>query len=859
LAEVAERATLSPVTRTLPTGTVTLLFTDIEGSTRLLRELGRERYGEVLAQHRHLLRGTFEAYNGVEFGTEGDSFFVVFASAGDAVAAASAAQRALVDIEVRVRIGIHTGEPMLVSREDGYVGIDVHRAARIMSAGHGGQVLLSRTTRDLINDDVELRDLGEHRLKDLSEPLWIYQLGGGEFTPLKSLSNSNLPTPATPLIGRAREVAELVAQLRREDVRLLTLTGPGGTGKTRLAVELGYELVEEFPNGVFFVGLAPLVEPGLLASTIAQTLGAKERGTEPPLELLCEHLADKWLLLVLDNCEHLLEAVPLLGELLEATPKLTVLATSRERLHLSGEYEFPVTPLAEKEALELFAARAIAARSSFVLDGNREQVAEICRRLDALPLAIELAAARMRVLSPAALLARLEQRLPLLTGGTRDVPERQRTLRATIAWSYELLEPEEQRLFAHLAVFAGGCTLEAAEEVCGADIDTLAALVDKSLIRQSGDRFWMLATLREYALEQLAGAKEDAEQRMWRHVDYYVELSELARPELMKPDQAAWLDRLEAEHGNFRSALQFMLDRGERERALKLATGLAPFWQTRGHLAEAKRWFESALDSENNVDSVVLGRALNAAGNIADLQGDYVRAGDLLDSASAIFTEIGDTKGLAWALNNRGIVAANCQELEQARALHEQSLLLATEVDDTWLVASASINLGNIAFFEQDYARAAELEDKGLRICLALGDRHRAALACLNLGWTHLLADDAARATTRLLESLQAFGELGERRRLPDVFEGLGGAASLEHRSERAAMLFAAACRIREELGSPVSEYEAKLHATYLNSARDEIGPESFDSAWSEGRAMSAEQAIEFAHGLGRREVSSPR
>jgi class 3 adenylate cyclase len=466
----------------LPTGTVTLLFTDIEGSTRLLQELGRERYMRALSDQRRIVREAFTRNGGVEVEMQGDSFHFAFAQAHDAVAAAAEAQRALAEHEwesepIRIRIGIHTGEP--VPHEGLYAGIDVHRAARIMGAGHGGQVLVSERTRVHLDSAVELRDLGEHRLKDIEAPEWLYQVGLEPFPPLKTISNTNLPRPASSFVGRGKELEQVLTLLRDEPVRLLTLTGPGGSGKTRLAIEAAAELVGEYSSGVFWIGLATLRDPALVTETIAQTLGAKDE--------LAAHIGDRELLLLVDNLEQVVEAAPELGALLERCPHLALLVTSRELLRVRGEAEYQVPPLAEPEAVELFCARARNEPSA--------QVAELCARLDNLPLAVELAAARVKVISPAQILERLSQRLDLLKAG-RDADPRQQTLRATIEWSHELLSKEEQRLFRRLAVFAGGCTLEAAEQVADADLDTLQSLVDKSLIRQTQHRFWMLETTR---------------------------------------------------------------------------------------------------------------------------------------------------------------------------------------------------------------------------------------------------------------------------------------------------------------------------------------------------------------------------
>jgi predicted ATPase/class 3 adenylate cyclase len=558
----------------LPTGTVTFLFTDIEGSTRLLHELGAERYAEALAEHRRLLRAAFARHGGVEVDTQGDAFFVAFARASDAVAAAEEGQQALAAAAVRVRMGLHTGEPL--ATEEGYVGADVHRAARIAAAGHGGQVVLSRTTCDLVESNV--RDLGDHRLKDLGEPVRLFQLGHDEFPRLASLNDTNLPVQPTPFLGRERELAEVIGLVANREVRLLTLTGAGGSGKTRLALQVAAELLERFPDGVWWVPLQAVRDPDLVPTTIAQVVGA---GGD-----LLAHLADKRsLLLLLDNAEQVIEAAPALAGILAACPNLRLLVTSREPLHLSAEHEYVVSPLVDEEAVSFFRVRALAARPDFAPNG---EVLEICRRLDNLPLALELAAARVKVLSTAQILSRLGRRLPLLTGGPRDAPERQRTLHATIAWSYELLDGREQDLFAGLSVFEGGWTLEAAEDVCDAGVDELQSLVEKNLVRVQEDRFWMLGTIHDFALEQLDARSHAAELRR-RHAEHFLELAERAEPELRENRQTDWLALLERERDNLRTALAWARDCGEAEIELRLATALRFFWHVRGPVAEARR------------------------------------------------------------------------------------------------------------------------------------------------------------------------------------------------------------------------------------------------------------------------------
>jgi predicted ATPase/class 3 adenylate cyclase len=498
--------------RAFPTGTVTFLFTDIEGSTKLLHELG-DAYADALAEHRRLLREAFARHRGVEVDTQGDAFFIAFARARDALAAAAEGQAALESGPIRVRMGLHTGEPLVT--EEGYVGIDVHRAARIAAAGHGGQTVVSQTTYDLAGAD-GLRDLGEHRLKDLSAPERIFQLGEGEFPPLKTLYQTNLPIPATPFLGREPELGEVGETLARPEVRLLTLTGAGGSGKTRLALQGAAEAADDYPQGVWWVPLAPVREPDEVLTTAARAVGAAGS--------LEGAVGDRRLLLLLDNFEHVIEAAPNLTSLLAACPNLNLMVTSRERLQLDGEHIYPVPVLARPDALTLFATRARAVRPDFE---PNEALDELCERLDDLPLALELAAARTTVLSTEQLLNRLGARLDLLRGG-RDAEVRQQTLRATIEWSYDLLDPDEQRLFARFAVFRGGCTLEAAEGICEADLDQLQSLVDKSLVRvRDGGRFWMLETINEFADERLAESGEEDELRR-RHAKFFLRLAESA-------------------------------------------------------------------------------------------------------------------------------------------------------------------------------------------------------------------------------------------------------------------------------------------------------------------------------------------
>ena len=681
--------------RELPTGTVTFLFSDIEGSTRLLHELG-DRYADLLGEHRRKLRSAFARHGGVEVDTQGDAFFVVFSRATDAVAAATDGQRALSEGPIRARMGLHTGEPLVTS--EGYVGMDVHRAARIAAAGHGGQLLLSQTTRDLLDAAIELRDLGEHRLKDLTTPERIYQVGGDEYPPLKSLNQTNLPLQPTALIGRERELGELLELIRGHP--LVTLTGPGGSGKTRLALHAAAELVEELADGVWFISLAALRDSDLVLPTIAQTVGVKEPIT------LHDHLRGKETLLLLDNFEQLLEAGPQLAELLRHASAVKLLVTSRAPLHLSGEREYAVPPLADDEAVALFVERVRAAKPSFEPD---EHVGKICRRLDNLPLAVELAAARSKVLKPAQMLERLRQRLPLLTGGPRDAPERQRTLGATIEWSYDLLTEEEKRLFSRLAVFAGSFELEAAEEVCAADLDRLASLIDNSLLRQAvGGRFFMLETIREYAAERFE-ADRAADVLRRRHAEWIVRVAEAASALHREGFQV-----LRAEHENARAALDFLGRAGEAELALRLVTAFGDYWFVRGYAREGHLRMREALARSEQLPAKLRIPALNRASSLARLVGDVDGAGRYASTAVELARELGDAAALAIALRELGEAMVVQGDYDQASSLYEQAIEVARAAGESPVAAVTNLADAALAVGEFEDAIAYSAEAAGL-------------------------------------------------------------------------------------------------------------------------------------------------
>jgi predicted ATPase/class 3 adenylate cyclase len=769
----------------LPQGTVTFVFTDIEGSTRLLRELG-EGYIRALADHRRVLRDAFSARGGIEVDTQGDGTFFVFPGAADAVAAAAAAQAGLASGPIRVRMGLHTGDAVLT--DEGYVGMDVHRAARIAAAAHGGQVVVSAATRELAGG-AGLTDLGEHRLKDLSAPERLYQLGDGAFPGLKTLGKTNLPVPATTFLGRERELAE-VLELARGRGRLLTLTGPGGTGKTRLALQAAAELGDDYEDGVFWVQLAPLPDADLVLEVAAQTLGARGE--------LAAHIAQRRLLLVLDNFEHVIAAAPKVSELLESCPRLSLLVTSRERLAIAGEQEYPVPTLGDRDGVTLFVDRARALDPGFVAD---DAVAELCARLDHLPLALELAAARIKLFSPERLLGRLGERLDLLKGG-RDADPRQQTLRTTIEWSHGLLNERERRAFARLSVFAGGWLLEDAEAVCEADVDTLGSLVDKSLVTSRGDRFSMLETIRHFAAEKLAEAG-DADAIRLRHAEHFAVLAcRLSEPARHSDEDA--LARLDDEHDNMRTALRLAVDDGDLDLGQRLIEGLWFFWITSGYTAEGDRWVRQLLMCSSEQADPQL---LSLAGELARFAGDLERAVRLKERAISLFEAKGerrtarDDDNFASVLTDLAETLIALGDLERAQAEAERALAIRVESGEPWGMAHARDALVRLEISRGDFARAAALAEESLLEWRTTQRWSDIAQELFYAASAHRRAGNAERAEPLLREGLALAAEIEDWAVTVECLEEAAAAELARGRPERARALLAAVRAWREESG----------------------------------------------------------
>ena len=870
-----------PPTVSLPTGTVTFMFTDIEGSTRLLQALGAG-YPDVLSEHHRLLRGAVDGAGGVPVGSEGDSLFAAFDSPTAAVGGAVAAQRALAAAKwpegttVRVRMGLHTGEGLV--RDGSYVGIDVHRAARIAAAGHGGQILLSDATRALVAQTlppgVELRDLGRHRLKDLAEPEHIYDtvIDGlsSEFPALRSLeaAPNNLPTQLTSFVGRAHEVAE--ARRLLATTRLLTLTGPGGTGKTRLSLQLAADAVADFADGVCFVALGPIDDPDLVAPAILVALGLRESPNEPTASRLIEHLRDRQVLLILDNFEQVLPAAGLVGDLLKASPRLSIIVTSRATLHLYGESEFAVPPLtlpaagadldpasiSRYEAVALFIQRATAVRPDFqVTAANAPAVAEICSRLDGLPLAIELAAARVKLLPPQALLARLGQRLDALEAGSRDLPARQRTLRGAIAWSHDLLDVPARRLFARFSVFVDGASLNAAEAVCGdAGIDVLdglAGLVDQSLIRQEeaeGEpRFTMLTTIREFALERLIASGE-AETMGERHAAFFLQLAEASAPGLTGPDQKRLLDELARENGNLRAAVNWSVERAEPETAMRLGSALWRFWQMRGMLQEGTAALERVLavpDPEGH--KLVRAKALEAAGSVAYWRAEMPKAMDYYEASLALCREVGDKSAIANALYNVGFpTLVSRGDIDKSRRAFEECLAMYRELGDQPMIARVLWGLGNAYYFSGDNVNARDTLVEDVELLRNMSDPFSLNWALHTLGLAYSgLGETVTQSQPLWREALGRFAGVGDISGITIMLGDFAILANVEGKPLRAVRLLAAADRLASTGGTGLGA----LATGIISAAPDLTGidPAEVEAAAAEGGRMTVDEAVAYA------------
>lgn len=864
----------------LPIGTVTFLFTDIQGSTRLVQELG-DKWTELLARHGAILRKAIADGGGTEVSTEGDAFFAVFPTASGAIIATVTAQQALAAESwpkgnpIRVRMGLHTGEAILGG--DNYIGLDVHRAARIAAAGHGGQVVLSDATRALseptLPTGVALQDLGVHRLKDLARPERLFQLDivglPVKFPSVRTIdARPNLPVQLTSFVGRQKDIDAIGRLL--EKARFITLTGPGGTGKTRLALQVAADVISRFKDGAFFVELAPISDPALVVATIASSLGILESIERPLTETVREWLTNREVLLVLDNFEQVAAATPLVTDLLTGAPNLRVVVTSRAILRASGEHEFPVQPLrvpdpahlpsleslSSYEAVALFIERAMAAHHDFaVTNESAPAVAEIAARLDGLPLALELAAARTRLLSPQAILGRLGSTLAFLAGGPRDLPARQQTLRGAIEWSYGLLEASEKTLFRRLSVFRGGWTLEAADAIClpaefGLDaLESLAALADQSLIRhQEGEhgepRFAMLETIRQFGDEQLAEAGEEAEIR-GRHASYFLSVAEAAEPELTSSAQV--VDRIGHDHDNFRTTLTWAIETGSAELGFRLGYALWRFWHLRSHLREGRQWFERLL-AIPNAQSPTRARALGLTGaaGIAYWQNDYPVAEAWYLEIEAIYRDLGDQPALSDALFNTASMAAIRGDLEEAVRQFSEGETIARQIGDEKLVMRHLGAKGYGALMTDDFATARPLIEETLALAKSVGSEFERAGGYHMVAQVDRLEGNYDKAAVKYRKAIEIFRDLGASAPIIEPLQGLAAVEVASGDPLRGVRLLGGVDAIRDRIGGGPPPEWIRL-GDPVSDARQAIGDEQVEQALAEGRAMADDEIVRYA------------
>lgn len=907
--------------RALPTGTVTFLYTDIEGSTRLWQQYP-QTMPRALNRHNELLQDAIDSHDGIVFRTMGDAYCAAFSRPQDALSAAEAAQRSLQSepwpdqCRIAVRMAVHSGAAEV---QDGdYVGHTLNRIARMLAAGHGGQILVSAATAELSTGQLpvsaSLVDLGHHRLKDLAVPEHVFELASPglrtEFPPLVTVDAhpTNLPLQPTTFVGREPEVSALGDMLRRPAIRLVTLTGPGGTGKTRLAIQTGAQVLDAFPDGVFFVALADVTDSAQVPSTIAQEIGLKLSPEQSPLDALIAHFHSRSLLLILDNFEQVLDASGALARMLATAPSLKVLVTSRIVLRLAGEQEHPVPPLSlpdpaslpsldrlsQYDAVALFIDRARAIRAGFaVTNETAPAIAQICVRLDGLPLAIELAAARIRLFSPEALLTRLEHRLSLLTGGARDLPARQQTLRGAIDWSYDLLDPAEQHLFARLSVFAGGCSLEAAHRVCDPDgdlgidvLDGISSLVEKSLLRADESdlgepRFVMLETLREYAEEKL-GEMEDASSVYEWHLQYFLGRSEEAFNGAMgQSGSPVRMDQLAADNDNLLAALDRAVQHGDVSRAMRLAAYLSQYWTSRGLWHDARLWTQRALalappdqfprerglllwgagmqdavagDVRAGVEQMLEGhglleaagdevngiRALIFGGMFATTMGENERGVGLLNQGLAKGRAMDDpvTVGLAaTALSHAALVAG---EYDLARRYAGEAIEMAMNIEATYGLAHAENLLGDISRLEGAFSDAREHYQRALELTEQIGYRGFIPSFRHNLAWAAQDLGDAPSAIALFRLSIKEFQTMGDDRGVAECLVGLGCAAGW---TEDAVRLFAAGFALLEKHGVTLSPPNERDYERVAAQVRAALGEDRWQTAWSEGARLTVDEA----------------
>ncbi len=870
-----------PQTSERPTGTVTFLFTDIEGSTRLLQRLGDD-YPRLLSDHHSTIREAIRTNRGVEVKTEGDAFFVVFERADDGVRAAVAAQRGLAEHEwpgdagVRVRMGLHTGEVRFIDND--YVGLDVHRAARIAAAAHGGQVLLSETTYDLarpaLPDGVTIRMLGEHRLKDLDRPERLYQLVieglPSDFPPIRSLSTriDVVPAELTSFIGREAELVRIRELLA--GTRLLTLTGPGGTGKTRLALQAARQIGPEFIDGVAFVPLAPISDPGLVAPTIRQTLGYVEEFGRTALETLLEHARDLRILLVLDNFEQVLPGAEIVARLLEGTSALKLIVTSRAALRVSGEQEFPIPPLrapgsaerddpvavAASEAVALFVQRARAVRPDFaVTSANARAIVEICERLDGLPLAIELAASRVRLLTPEALVSRLSHRLDLLQSTAADRTDRQRTLRGAIDWSHELLNPTERAIFRRLGLFVGGWDLDDAEAIVpvaggldGDIFDGLAGLVDHNLVRSEdiagATRFAMLETIREYALERLAAAGEVAELGR-AHAERYAGLVERLAPRFTS--DLAVLDRIERDHDNVRAALRWAIENGEAELAMLTGGRLWRFWHLHNHLREGRALLEQILAMPGaRAPTLARATALNGLASLLYWQGEHAEATEMYTEALEISRATGDRALAAEVLYGLGFLSAIPGDYRTARERYGESLAEYSALGDRLGMANARFGAALTDYLDSDYEAARPGLEASLQAFRELGDAFGVRNTSQVLGRALQFIGDYDAAFDVHRRALEQIVESGDMSMVAMALQDAAAIIAARGDPKTAVRLLGASYAIQVELGALAPPTLTK-RPDPLEKARAALSEAEIEGLLAEGHSMSRDEALRIA------------